>query len=198
MKITLKQEQIERAISGLDPEFPKYVKQLLNLANQNAQGTRPPIVGQMSDLIQDFPGDTYEDWVRWYQDLNPEAIDVATDKVFEMLHRMQNAAKLVDRQMVREWVANLVLTKTYTGLRFQSEVLKAVASKLGKDHVDSTRADEARGIDGFIGDIPVSIKPVSYRNMNMLRESINCSFIYYEKTRSGLVITFDEADFSSL
>ncbi len=28
--------------------FPKYATQILNLANQNAQGTRPSVVGQMS------------------------------------------------------------------------------------------------------------------------------------------------------
>lgn len=29
--------------------FPKYATQILNLANQNAQGTRPAVVGQMSN-----------------------------------------------------------------------------------------------------------------------------------------------------
>lgn len=46
-------------LSLLDAEasdFPKYATQILNLANQNAQGTRPSVVGQMSDLIQEFPG----------------------------------------------------------------------------------------------------------------------------------------------
>ncbi len=37
-------------------EFPKYTTQLMNLANQNSQGTRPKVVGQMSDLIQEFDG----------------------------------------------------------------------------------------------------------------------------------------------
>ncbi len=32
-------------------DFPKYTTQVINLANQNAQGTRPAIVGQMSELI---------------------------------------------------------------------------------------------------------------------------------------------------
>jgi len=53
-KITV--TDIEELLGGTPPEFPKYVTQLLNLANQNAQGTRPRVVGQMSDLIQQFPG----------------------------------------------------------------------------------------------------------------------------------------------
>ena len=31
--------------------FPKYTTQLMNLANQTAQGTRPKVVGQMSELF---------------------------------------------------------------------------------------------------------------------------------------------------
>jgi hypothetical protein len=41
---------------GDEPEFPKYATQIMNLANQNAQGTRPRVVGQMSELIQEFRG----------------------------------------------------------------------------------------------------------------------------------------------
>jgi hypothetical protein len=42
------------------------VAQLLNLANQNAQGTRPKIVGQMSELIEQFGGKSLDEWERWY------------------------------------------------------------------------------------------------------------------------------------
>ncbi len=31
---------------GATPAFPRYTTQLINLANQNAQGTRPKVVGQ--------------------------------------------------------------------------------------------------------------------------------------------------------
>ncbi|MGC9027863.1 MAG: MjaI family restriction endonuclease [bacterium] len=36
------------------PGFPKYVAPLTNLANQYAQGIRPKVVGQMSELILEF------------------------------------------------------------------------------------------------------------------------------------------------
>ena len=50
-------------IVGDIPEFPKYSTQLINLANQNAQGTRPKVVGQMSELSKEFPGGSYDVWV---------------------------------------------------------------------------------------------------------------------------------------
>lgn len=38
--------------------FPKYVTQVINLVNSNAGGTRPKVVGQMSELIKEFDGKT--------------------------------------------------------------------------------------------------------------------------------------------
>ena len=34
--------------------FPKYTSQLINWANQNAQGTRPRVVGQLSELFPEY------------------------------------------------------------------------------------------------------------------------------------------------
>jgi hypothetical protein len=41
------------------PEFPKYWTG--NMANQYSQGTRAKHVGQMSDLIQEFNGNSYSE-----------------------------------------------------------------------------------------------------------------------------------------
>ena len=63
-------------ISGKELSFPKYATQILNLANQNAQGTRPKTVGKMSELIQEFPGRTYREWVVWYNEKKKGGITI--------------------------------------------------------------------------------------------------------------------------
>lgn len=50
---------------------------------------------------------------------------------------------------------------------------------------------EAQGIDGFIGDSPVSIKPITYRIMNELPEHIEVSIIYYDKKKSEIVVEYN-------
>jgi len=47
MQIKIKNEEIKRLMEIKNPDFPKYSTQLLNLANQNAQATRPKIVGKL-------------------------------------------------------------------------------------------------------------------------------------------------------
>jgi hypothetical protein len=51
---------------------------------------------------------------------------------------------------------------------------------------------KAKGIDGYIGDNPVSIKPQSYASKQMLQESIGVQIIYYDKVKDGINIFFDE------
>lgn len=48
----IKNEDLAKDIVSKVELFPKYTTQIMNLANQNAQGTRPAVVGQMSELIQ--------------------------------------------------------------------------------------------------------------------------------------------------
>jgi len=62
MQIKIKADEIRRLMDVETPELPKYVTQILNIANQNAQGTRPKVVGQMSELIKEFPDNTLEEW----------------------------------------------------------------------------------------------------------------------------------------
>lgn len=54
MNYTLKNERIEAYNQSDKYVFPKYTSQLINWANQNAQGTRPRVVGQMSELFPDL------------------------------------------------------------------------------------------------------------------------------------------------
>ncbi len=62
MKIKIPNAEVQHLLTEKEIIFPKYTTQLMNLANSNAQGTRPKIVGQMSDLIQEFKGKTFEEW----------------------------------------------------------------------------------------------------------------------------------------
>jgi len=97
------------------PEFPKYTTQLLNLAHQNAQGTRPNVVGQVSELIEESEAQTYEEWKDWYLERHPDAIETAARRVKEHVENLREAIGKIDDAMIRDWVEDLVLTKTAQG-----------------------------------------------------------------------------------
>jgi hypothetical protein len=161
--IKITNEEI-RDLLGAEPvEFPKYSTQIMNLANQNAQGTRPAVVGQMSELIQEFTGKTLEEWKEWYIRKHPDAIEKASKKITEMIQNFREIIEKIDEEMIEKWVKDLVIVKTFIGLRFQEAILGKVASILNKPYRLATPDEESKGIDGFVGDIPISIKPETYK-----------------------------------
>lgn len=197
----LQQESIEfekarEEITGEERDFPKYTTQILNIANQNAQGTRPEVVGQMSELIDDCPDNTYEGWRDWYLENNSDAIDEATERVWEMVQKMQDAMEKIDEEMVREWVEDLVIDKTAEGLIIEEAVLETLSDEFGVEYKDSTAEEESKNIDGYVGEQQVSVKSQSYLSKrSSVREEIDVPIVYYKKTEKYLHIYWDEEEF---
>jgi hypothetical protein len=191
MRIMLTFNELREHLEISAPDFPKYTRDLLNLANRYSQGTRPPVVGQMSDLIQKFPGKTLEEWKEWYLDEHPEAIKEATAKIESMLRNLRNAINQIDRQMIERWVEDLVLVKTFIGLRFQEAILKKIAEVERTTYRLAEPDEESEGIDGFIGDIPISIKPHTYELRKELGETIEAKIVFYRKVNKGIEFEFE-------
>jgi len=191
-KLKMRNEEITQLLDADVVSFPKYATQIINLANYNAHGTRPEVVGQMSELIQEFRGRKLEEWEKWYLSSHPEAIEKAKTKIMQMIENFKQVITKIDEEMIRAWCKDLVIVKTFVGLKFQEAILKRVASDMGKSYRTSDLAEEAKGIDGYIGDHPVSIKPQSYESKQMLPESIGVQIIYYDKVKDGINILFEE------
>ncbi len=192
MKFKIKFDEIRRLMEIESPEFPKYATQIINLANQNAQATRPKVVGQMTELIKEFTGRTLEEWEEWYLKKHPDSIDRATKKILDMINNFRDVIEQIDEDMIRQWVRDLVIVKTFIGLRFQEAVLKKIAEKFDTEYRLSTPEEESKGIDGYIGGVPISLKPITYQSKKMLAEEIEVDIVYYQKLKDELKIIVPE------
>ena len=196
MIYNLKNETIEAINEGASYSFPKYTSQLINWANQNAQGTRPVVVGQMSELFPEFVATgeevTIENWSKWYVEKHPDAFDKATEKIFAQVQNMQKAIPQIDREMVKQWVEDLVINKTFNGMYVQKAILASLAERKNAGFRLATPEEESKGIDGFVGEIPYSVKPDTYKTMGRLSERIDVKMIYYTKTKTGLKIEVED------
>jgi hypothetical protein len=93
--------------------------------------------------------------------------------------------------MIETWVRDLVVVKTFMGLRFHEAILKKGAElKGGVAWRLADKAEESKGIDGYIGDIPVSVKPDTYKVKPNLQEEIAGKMIYYRKVKNGLEVDY--------
>jgi len=192
MKIKLTNEAIRKSLEISKPEFPKYVRQIINLSNQNAQGTRPKVVGQLTDLIQEFTGRTLEEWEQWYLKRYPDAIKSAKEKILTMLENLKDTMNKIDEKMINEWVKDLVIVQTFIGLKFQEAILKKGAEIKGVEYKLSEKTEESQGIDGYIGGIPISIKPETYKIKKSLSEEIPAKIMYYKKVKNGIEVDYSE------
>lgn len=190
-KIKILNGDIEKLSNASQYPFPKYATQIINLLNSNAQGTRPNVVGQMSELIQEFPGNTLEEWVEWYSERQPDAIDNATDRIYNMYQNMSQAFAAIDRDMIEAWVKDLVFTKTFCGLKFQGAILNHLATIYNTTWRLANVEEEAHGIDGFVGKQPLQIKSITYKIETHLSETIDVPIVYYDKKKDGINIEYD-------
>ena len=89
MKFTISNSELLKINKCGAANFPKYTSQLINWANQNAQGTRPKIVGQLSDLFPEFEKAAkeilLETWEKWYLEKYPTAIDDAVERIYKQV-----------------------------------------------------------------------------------------------------------------
>lgn len=106
MIIKIKNEEIIELNGSKPNNFPKYTSQLINWANQNAQGTRPKTVGQLSDLFPEFMNVcddlSIKGWRSWYLERYPNAIENASTKISAQVENLKEAIQLIDEEMVRK------------------------------------------------------------------------------------------------
>ena len=197
MIYNLKNEILE-SYNGTEHEvFPKYTSQLINWANQNAQGTRPKVVGQMSEIFPEFLNSvaehpTIEYWKKFYTMTHPESVREATDKIYAQVEKLKGAIRLIDRDMVERWVEDLIFNKTFNGMYYQKAILAYLAEIREEDYRLADADEEAKGIDGFVGKTAYSIKPDTYKTMSRLSEEIDVKMIFYTKTKTGLKIDVED------
>jgi len=148
----------------------------------------------MSELIQQFDGMGLQEWEKWYLEAHPTAVDDATDKIWEMVNLLKDSFQNIDRDTVHQWVEELVIVKTFAGLKFQQAILRAVAARYNLDYRLATHEEERQGMDGMIGDVAVSIKPVTYKTKLGLNEIIDIQIIFYDKKKNEIAVEFDLPD----
>ena len=109
-----------------------------------------------------------------------------------MVQLLKVAIESIDETLVRKWVTDLVINKTYSGLRFQESILKRLASLRNTTYRLATPEEESTGIDGYVGKTPISIKPTTYDSKQMLPETIQSEMVFYEKAKTGIKVTFKD------
>lgn len=106
-----------------------------------------------------------------------------------MVEKMRRNIQKIDEEMCREYVEDLVLYQTYRGFDIQEAILSKLSEMYGREFRRSSAEEESRGIDGYIGEQPVSLKPTTY--MDNLQEDISAPIVFYEEYSSSDALKLD-------
>ncbi|PSQ35356.1 MjaI family restriction endonuclease [Halobacteriales archaeon QS_9_70_65] len=172
-------EERERLVAEEVEEFPintpKYTTYLLNPAINLSQSNRPEVVGQMSEIIDDFrtkhPDGTFEDWIEFYFEKydGERRLKEATERAVPMVKKMKEAFDQVDKDMTHNYLRDLVLFKTYEGFDIQETILRKL-----RDMYDAE-------IERATPD----------------REEIDAPIVYYDENKTNKAMTVDISELKS-
>lgn len=167
--------------------FPLYTKPILNIATQNSKATQVKIVGSIKDQWTEFlatGGRSVEDWEQWYMENGGrDKIERATDKLFDMLTKMPLDRKVFTRELANQYILDLVINKTHYGMSGEYHAVLAAANHFKMKYRFSTAEEESQGIDAWIGQFPVQVKPHDSVTMHHVRNGAD--------TNKTLVITYE-------
>lgn len=191
-KMNIKNKELYDQSSLREEGFPKYSTQIINIANQNSRGTRPENVGKLSELFKEDKFDTLEVWKEWYLANYPDNVGVATSKIKKMIANMRKVLKQIDDDMITKWVEDLIFRKTFNGLIIQESILKFLAKKYEMEYTPATKDDESQHIDGYLGKIPISVKPHTWKDMKNLPFDLNeLLVVFYKKNKASVKIEYE-------
>lgn len=193
--IVIKRKDMEDLLNIKSKSFDKYIPQLINLANQISQATRPNNIGNISEMFKEFKrknkNGKLDDWEKYYRSKQKDSIEVATKKISNYINKLSESLNSIDETVVKDWVEDLIFEKTYSGLNIQEIIIKKIAQMNNATYRLSNRKEEAKGIDGYINEKPVSIKPTSY-DIKYLQEDIDVKIIRYKKKNNKLIIYYND------
>lgn len=197
-KKRIKSTEVAKAIGIKQISIPKYASSVINDANRYSGATRTENVSQVSETIQIFredrtvPNHSLVEWERWYLAKHPDAITKATNDAWRQFKKMRAELAKVKKEHIEEWERDLIINKTYAGLMIQDAIIKTIAKDLGVESRLSTPEEEGQGIDGYINNVPVQIKSVTYRNeIRNEQFAEDIVIIYYSKDERNADITFE-------
>lgn len=187
---------------GIDYKPKKYHSTFLNAVNKDARATRPETVGKLAteifpNYVHNTTAPTPENWKQHYQSKHSEQYENGLKKLKEQFEIEKKAINSITEQDINDWYDDLMFNKTFAGLYAQDEILKDIATTQKATYRKPTALEEGQGVDGYINDVPYSVKPESYKDSAAKNnETISAKMVYYSENKKDKNIEYyiDEDD----
>lgn len=194
----------------IDPNIPnKVMEDEFNKVLESSGANKVNVIGPISEYFDDFKKGYQSanipveyiiyDWKNYYLSKYQEKYNAGLKMFLD--YYIKNKKAIADKAdvvltddsieklkfLAKEYFDFLLFNKTAKGLYIEEEVLKFLCEKTDREY-RKDYSEESKGIDGYIGDIPVSVKPKSFKG-GMSYRGINIdNYIKYCKNGNDLEI----------
>lgn len=153
-------------------DFPKYVYPIINKKCDMSKACGSSNVSHLHTLIKQKKFRTINEWKKWYIRRYPDNVEKAIHKLYNVCIKslfnissggikISKKGKEQIRDFCTQFIENLMFKKTFVGLKVQEAILFKLSEIMNEKYVWASPEDDSSGIDGYIGKIPVSVKPKS-------------------------------------
>ena len=166
--------------------FPPYQEQLLHLANVDLKSEKPTFAERMCELDREATNETNSHlvWENWYANHLHNSVDSISDRMMVQINLLQQALKQIDRDRIRRYVEQQLITDSYLGKRVIEAILMKVAEERGKSYDPSD--DDNDAIDGYVGGKAVVVSPLNGHGDTPEDPDTVLGHIYYHRNEQGL------------
>ena len=174
----------------------KYHSAFLNTVNRDAHSSRPETVGKLATeifpkYVENAVEPSPEDWEKYYQDNHSEQYDNGLEKLKRQFELEKQAINAITDQDLSEYYDDLMFSKTFSGLYVQDEILRDIAADKNATYRKPNATEEGQGIDGFIDNVPYSVKSETYKGSAANNsETINAKMVYYSENKKDKNIEY--------
>jgi hypothetical protein len=190
MKKQIQNKEFKNLFDGKEV-VPKYTSFVINQACEWGSGTHDSIVGFTTLVIKREKPGTTATWKNRHSALYPEGRSDGVRRTHKMFKTIRTELQSITIKDIRAWWDDFVYAKTFRGFRMEVLILRELGKVFGKDTKSGTLRDEKKGIDGYIGRCPVSIKPSTYRKGHKL-QGVLVKYRYMKKA-DRVEIDYDHA-----
>ena len=161
------------------------IESLFNKPLNDSGANQKRVIGDMSVSIDEFSKlsevlkykntrEILDKWEEFYTNKYPNGIKNATKILYEYFAEIQSEPFILSRieipnklkktwyKMCEAYVKRLALIQTPFGLLIEKMILTNLSNYLGINYIKDFN-EEAKGIDARIDNIPITVKPDSYR-----------------------------------
>lgn len=113
------------------------------------------------------------------------------EKLKRQFELEKQAINSITEQDLANYYDDLMFNKTFSGLYAQDEILKDIAAQKNATYRKPNAVEEGQGIDGYIDDVPYSVKSETYKDSAAKNnEVIKAKMVYYSENQNDKSIDY--------